>query len=223
MQRIWALLLVIWLALQPATAQDWTKIMAEAAWDWRPGDLVFLNGMNAFDDLIREAEGGTWASVGVMRPSSGDPRVVFVDEDAGVTELILYEITEARAPSEYAVYRIKGAQTDGLGRLTNYLLLSAYGSPFDPQVLFGNGRFYGAELAYEAALSEGFVLGQPRKLASLTDRKGPLAQALLSAKDPHPYCVAALDQADCWAELQNIAIVTPGVLLASGLLEQVYP
>lgn len=90
-------------------------------------------------------------------------------------------------------------------------------------MLFGNGRFYGAELAYEAALSEGFVLGQPRKLASLTDQKGPLAQALLSAKDPHPYCVAALDQADCWAELQNIAIVTPGVLLASGLLEQVYP
>ena len=115
MQRIWALLFGFWLALQPAAAQDWTKIMAEAAWDWRPGDLVFLNGMNAFDDLIREAEGGTWASVGVMRPSSGDPRVVFVDEDAGVTELILYEITEARAPSEYAVYRIKGRRPMGWG------------------------------------------------------------------------------------------------------------
>lgn len=136
-----------------------------------------------------------------MRPSSGDPRVVFVDEAAGVTELILYEITEARAPSDYAVYRIKGTDADGLGRLTNYLLLSAYGSPFDPQMLFGNGRFYSAELAYEAALTEGFVLGQPRKLATLTDQKRPLGQALLSATDTHPYCVAALDPAECSAEL----------------------
>lgn len=84
-----------------------------------------------------------------------------------------------------------------MGRLTNYLLLSAYGSPFDPQMLFGNGRFYGAEPAYEAALSEGVVLGQPRKLSTLTDQQGALAQALLSAGDPHPYCLAALDQAEC--------------------------
>lgn len=50
--RIAAMPLGCWLALQPAAAQDWNKIMAEAAWDWRPGDLVFLNDVNAFDDLI---------------------------------------------------------------------------------------------------------------------------------------------------------------------------
>ena len=54
--------------------------------------------------MIRQAEGGTWASVGVMRPSSGDPRVVFVDQTEGVTERILYEITDTRASNEYAVY-----------------------------------------------------------------------------------------------------------------------
>lgn len=52
MLRNVAVLFGFWLALQPAAAQDWNKIMAEAAWDWRPGDLVFLNDVNAFDDLI---------------------------------------------------------------------------------------------------------------------------------------------------------------------------
>ncbi len=52
MLRNVAVLFGFWLALQPAAAQDWNKIMAEAAWDWRPGDLVFLNDVNAFDDLV---------------------------------------------------------------------------------------------------------------------------------------------------------------------------
>ena len=108
----------------------------------------------------------------------------------------------------------------GFGPLTNYLLLSAYGSPFDPLMLFGNGRFYGAELAHEAALSEGYVLGQPRRLGGMTGMDRALA--LLAGGD-HPYCVAALSDAECWAKLQNIAVITPGVLLASGALEQVYP
>lgn len=222
MRAILTLILLVCAMTQPGRAQDWDKIMAEAAWDWRPGDLIFINGISTFDDMIRQAEGGDWASVGVMRPASGDPRVVFVDQAEGVTERILYEITDTRAPTEYQVYRIKAAEEQGLGALTNYLLLSAYGSPFDPLMLFGNGKFYGAELAYEAALSEGHVLGQPRRLAELTKMDGPLAQALLSGGG-HPYCVAALSDADCWAELQNIAVVTPGVLLASGALEQVYP
>ena len=50
--RIAAMPFGFWLAFQPAAAQDRNKIMAEAAWDWRPGDLVFLNDVNAFDDLI---------------------------------------------------------------------------------------------------------------------------------------------------------------------------
>ena len=59
-------------------------MMAEAAWDWQPGDLIFLNGINALDELIRQAEGGDWGSVGILRPSSGDPRVVFADEETGL-------------------------------------------------------------------------------------------------------------------------------------------
>lgn len=34
-------------------SKDWNAIMTEAAWDWRPGDLVFLNGVNEFDELVR--------------------------------------------------------------------------------------------------------------------------------------------------------------------------
>lgn len=112
---------------------------------------------------------------------------------------------------------------NGLGLLTNYRLFSAYGSGFDRLLLFGNGAFYNAELVFEAALSEGHVLGTPRKLAGLTTMDEPLAQALLSEWQAHPYCVAALSAGECWEELREIAVITPGTLLASGRLEQVYP
>lgn len=205
------------------TSKDWDAIMAEAAWDWRPGDLIFLNGINDFDELIRQPEGGKWGSVGIMRPSSGDPRVVFASEGSGVTELILYEVTDVRTEAEYAVYRIKDAVPQGLGLLTNYSLFSAYGKPFDHLMLFGNGSFYNAELPFEAAMSEGYTIAKPRKLADLADLESPLAEAILTDWRGHPYCVAALSEADCWEELKNIAVVTPGALLASGALEQVYP
>lgn len=204
-------------------SKDWGAIMAEAAWDWRPGDLIFLNGVNEFDELVRQAERGKWGSVGIMRPSSGDPRVVFVDEARGVTEVILYEITDARAENEYAVYRIKDAAPDSLGLLTNYSLLSAYEEPFDHLMLFGNGSFYNAELPFEAAMSAGYPLAKPQKLAELTDMDSPLAKAVLTGWQGHPYCVAALSETDCWEQVKNIAVVTPGALLASGALEQVYP
>lgn len=203
--------------------KDWNAIMAEAAWDWRPGDLVFLNGVNEFDELVRQAEGGTWGSVGIMRPSSGDPRVVFVDETSGVTELILYEITDVRAEDDYAVYRISDAVPQGPALLMNYSLFSAYGKPFDRLMLFGNGSFYNAELPFEAAMSEGYQIAEPRKLAELTDMDSPLAKAVLADWQDHPYCVAALSDTDCWEEVKNIAVVTPGALLASGALELVYP
>lgn len=109
------------------------------------------------------------------------------------------------------------------GLLTNYRLFSAYGSGFDRLLLFGNGAFYNAELVFEAALSESHVLGTPRKLAGLTTMDEPLAQALLSEWQAHPYCVAALSAGECWEELREIAVATPGTLLASGRLEQVYP
>lgn len=41
-------------------SKDWDVIMAEAAWDWRPGDLIFLNGVNEFDEVVRQAEVGKW-------------------------------------------------------------------------------------------------------------------------------------------------------------------
>lgn len=214
------------LLLSPAAGADevfHSEISPEAAWGWRPGDLIFMNGVNDFDELLRQAEGGDWASVGILRPSSGDPRVVFVDENRGVTEVILYEITDSRSETEYEVYRIRGASAQGLGLLTNYSLFSAYGSPFDRLMLFGNGRFYNAELPFEAALSEGQVLAAPRKLAELTEFGAPLAQRLLSDWEEHPYCVAALTPEECWQEIGNIAVVTPGALLSSGALERVFP
>ncbi|MFT4013574.1 MAG: peptidoglycan peptidase [Paracoccus sp. (in: a-proteobacteria)] len=230
---IWAISTVLSFC-PPASADDfvasveevkpeYAALMAEAAWDWRPGDLIFMNGLNDFDDLLQQAEGGRWASVGILRPSSGGPRVVFVDGEEGVSERMLYELTDVRSDDEYAVYRVKGANGEGLGLLTNYVLLSAYGSPFDNLMLFGNGRFYGTELPFEAAMSEGYVLAEPRKLGDFTDLDSPLANALLSDWKAHPYCIAALSREDCWLEVRNIAVVTPGALLLSEKLERVYP
>lgn len=162
-------------------------------------------------------------SVGIMRPSSGDPRVVFVDVTNGVTELVLYEITDVRSEDEYAVYRIKDAVPQGLGLLTNYSLFSAYGKPFDHLMLFGNGSFHNAELPFEAAMSEGYTIAKPQKLSDLAGMESPLGKAILAGWQDQPYCVAALSEADCWEQVKNIAVVTPGALLASGALEQVYP
>ncbi|MDO5631482.1 MAG: peptidoglycan peptidase [Paracoccus sp. (in: a-proteobacteria)] len=198
-------------------------LLSEAEWDWRPGDLIFLNDLNSFDELLRQTEGGKWGSVGILRPSSGDPRVVFAHEDEGVTERILYELTDTRSGDEYVVYRLKDAETPGLGLMTNYLLLSAYGSPFDQVLLFGNGRFYGAELPFEAAMSEGHVIAAPQRLGDLADMNSPLVKTILADWPAHPYCVAALSITDCWQDVQNIAIITPGALLSSNRLVRVYP
>lgn len=202
---------------------DYAALMAEAAWDWQAGDLIFLNGLNEFDELVRQAESGQWASVGILRPSSGDPRVVFVDGRDGVTEMMLVELTEVRSSDEYAVYRVKDAEAEGLGFLANYSLLSAYGSPFDTRMLFGNGRFYNAELPFEAAMSEGHVIASPRRLGDFVGLDSPMVRAILVDWKEHPYCVAALSLEDCWQEVRNIAVITPGALLSSGRLERVYP
>lgn len=210
--------------VEPEPGQpDYAALMAEAAWDWRPGDLIFLNGLNEFDELVRQAEGGEWASVGILRPSSGDPRVVFVDDRDGVTEVMLSELTEMRSDDGYAVYRVRGAEAKGLGFLTSYSLFSAYGRPFDPLMLFGNGQFYNAELPFEAAMSEGHVIAEPRRLGDFADPDSPMVKAILSGWREHPYCVAALSAEDCWQVVQDIAVVTPGALLSSGKLERIYP
>ncbi|MDO5606051.1 MAG: peptidoglycan peptidase [Paracoccus sp. (in: a-proteobacteria)] len=204
---------------------DYAALMAEAEWDWRPGDLIFFNDLTPRDALIRRAEGGSWESVGILRASSGDPRVVYAGEQAGVTEAILYEITDSRAPDGYAIWRIRNtaAAAEGVGLMMNYLLLSAYDSPFDDRMLFGNGQFYNAELPFEAALSAGHVIARPQRIGDLVAMDGPLAQAILADWQAHPYCVAALTAGECWQELRDIAIITPGALLSSGALEQVWP
>lgn len=137
-----------------------------------------------------------------------------------MTEVMLYEITDSRAASEYAVYRIKGMER--AEPMMRYALSSAYGSPFDDLMLFGNGCFCGAELPFEAALTEGHTLAAPRRLGDFTDADSPLAQHILSRWQDHPYCVDALSAGDCWPVLTQIAIVTPATLIVSDKLERVW-
>lgn len=78
--------------------------MGEAAWDWRPGDLMFRDGINDIDEAMKRSFGLQWASVGILRSSSGGPRVAFVKQSDGVTEEMLYEHVEELSPDEYAVF-----------------------------------------------------------------------------------------------------------------------
>ena len=55
-----AALLAAITAVSPVYAQQTENarsLMAEAEWDWRPGDLIFRNGLNGFDEAVRAAEG----------------------------------------------------------------------------------------------------------------------------------------------------------------------
>ncbi len=225
---ICALLLAAPAAMAEAPV-DWVKLMAEAEWDWQPDDLIMRNGVNALDDLRREAEGGPWATVGILRPSSGGPRVVYVDEDEGVTEVMLYEFTEGLEAADYAVYRPAIApdpDADGtmaVGPLGRFALFSAYGAGHDRQMLFGNDRYYNAELPYEAGLSAGQVLGQPRPLGQIAAPDSAYAQALLQDWRGHPYCRVAPSAADCWSRMSGIAVVTPASLIAARGMVRVFP
>mgnify|MGYP000949322812 CR=1 FL=1 len=77
------------LSCAPVWAQepgaDYETLMAEAAWDWRPSDLIFRNGVNDIDEAMKRSFGLEWASVGILRASSGGPRVVYADPSDGVT------------------------------------------------------------------------------------------------------------------------------------------
>lgn len=108
MKHFWRPLALVALTILPASAEtpDWASLMAEAPWDWHPGDLIFRNGFNELDDLIRDAEGGQWASVAMLRAASGDPRVVYVDPDQGVTEMMLDDYIAGLGTDDYAAYRV---------------------------------------------------------------------------------------------------------------------
>lgn len=223
-----ALLLGVPLAA-PAQEVDWVEVMRNAEWDWMPGDLIFRNGLSTFDEMVRRAEGGDWASVGILRAASGDPRVVFVDETQGVTELMLSEYIDGLSPEDYAVYRIDallgsapGEQME-MGPVASYALILAYGAPYDPLRMFGNGAYYNAELPFEAALSHGVTLGQPVRLDTLGQAHPPLRDRLLQNWQDYRLCRYATSVEDCWSYMGRVAIITPGALIGSGQMRRVWP
>lgn len=220
------------LAVTPSFAQqtgDASSLMAEAKWDWRPDDLIFRNGLNGFDEAVRTVEGSQWASVGILRASSGGPRVVFVDENAGVTEVMLDVFIEDISDDQYVVYRVQGIETelpDGQqiqGPMASYSLFVAYGSPYDALVRFGNGSYYNAELPFEAALNAGVILGTPKPVADLASPGNEVWERLMSDWENNPYCVAATTVEECWGVTNDTAIITAGALIASPNLKKVYP
>ncbi|WP_167803322.1 peptidoglycan peptidase [Pseudoroseicyclus tamaricis] len=212
------------LPAQDVAPTDWAAIMAEAAWDWHPGDLVFRNGWLPADDWLKEATGGTWASVGILRSSSGGPRVIYVSPERGVTEDMLDDFIAGLGPDEYEAYRLTGLDPNAPGRqveqgpLPSYALFEVYGAPFDTDLTLGNGRFYGAELAFEAAQSAGSRLGEPVRLGDLAE----VDAGLLASLPGLPYCAAGPPEA-CWQAMRERQVVTPDSLIASGMLTRMYP
>lgn len=211
---------------------DYSAIMAEAAWDWRPGDLIFRNGINETDEAVKRTLNLQWATVGILRPSSGGPRVVFVDQENGVTEEMLYAYVDGLSDGEYAVYRPSqldpdyDAETDVMtaGPMAKFALSIVYGAPQDAQFLFGNGAFYGAELAYEAALNAGIVLDSPVRLGVLLDGPQALEPQLRQLLEAHRYCEYEISFETCWeTQVSNLSIVTTDNLVGSEALEQVFP
>lgn len=210
---------------------DYSAAMAEARWDWRPGDLIFRDKINDIDDAIKRSFGLQWASVGILRPSSGGPRVVFVDQSDGVTEEMLYEHIEGLSPHEYAVYRAPDLNQDydpeeqmWPGPLVRFALFIAYSQPFDDQFLLGDGAFYNAELVYASAMNAGIVLGSPIKLRNLVTDVENMDPELRKVLEAHRYCRYELAFEDCWTyNLQDQSIVTTNSMISSGALEQVYP
>ncbi len=206
-------------------APDYSAAMAEAAWDWLPGDMIFRNGLNAFDEIVRQNESGQWASVGVIRPSSGGPVVIYVDEEQGVTETPL-DLFIAGEP--YAVFRVTSletvrAETYDLGPMALFAGILAMEMPYDTEMMFENGKFYNAELPFAAALNAGVMLVAPKPLREVTSLDAPLGEVLLKNRIGHFPCIEATDEAMCWGWMRNLAIVTPGMIISSEAVKQVYP
>lgn len=213
------------LAGQGLGQSDYSTLMAEAAWDWLPGDLVFRNGLNDFDEIVRQNESGQWASVGLIRPSSGGPVVIYVDEEQGVTEtpLDLFIANEA-----FAVFRVTSltsvrAESYDLGPMALFAGILAMGMPYDTEMMLENGKFYNAELPFAAAINSGIMIAAPKPLREITTPDAPLGQALLKNRMGHFPCIEATDNEMCWGWMRNLAIVTPGLIISSETVEQVYP
>lgn len=211
---------------------NYSAVMAEATWDWQPGDLIFRNDVNETDEAVKHTLSLRWASVGILRPSSGGPRVVFVDQDSGVTEDMLDVYVDGLSQDEYAVYRPTHLNPDynpdtdvmTAGPMAKFALSIVYGAPQDTQFLFGNGAFYSAELAYESALNAGIVLGSPVRLVTLLNSAENLDPQFRQLLEAHRYCEYEVSFDSCWeGQVENLSIVTTDSLISSGALTQVYP
>ncbi|MDO5641803.1 MAG: hypothetical protein Q4G26_05360 [Paracoccus sp. (in: a-proteobacteria)] len=146
-----------------------------------------------------------------------------------MTEVMLYDHIAGLAPDDYAVYRIDAldvnAQGDQMemGPVATYALLFAYGAPHDAARMFGNGAYYIAELPFEAAQSFGVTLGRPVPLRDLGAASPALRAALLEGWQDDRLCRYATREDDCWSQMGAVAIITPGALIASGAMRQVWP
>jgi len=204
---------------------DWARLMAEAEWDWRPGDLILRNDLNDADGLLKHASGAPWSAVGILRASSGGPRVVYVDESEDVTEVMLYRFVEELTSEDYVVYRVESLSStreDGQqiqGPLARYALNVAFGSPFDAHFQLSNDAYYSAELIYEAAISAGVKLAEPVTLASLAAADTKLGKTVVTAVRLSEGCASE----QCWSSVAAPKIVTVNALLTSDALTQVFP
>lgn len=215
--------------IQPALAGEtgsmWQAAMAEANWDWRAGDLIFRSGLDPLDDQIAVAMGASFASVGVLRASSGGPRVVYVDPTDGVTEVMLFEFIEGLDDGGYSVYRLDAATVWGQADspISYNALLVAYGQPADPYRLPGGTAYYGAELVSLAALGVGVTLGAPDRISTLADEAPNLRAAFLEGWQDHPYCGYVTTKTECWEIIDDLALLTTASIMADPSLRQVYP
>jgi hypothetical protein len=205
--------------------QDYRVGIEEAAWDWRPGDLVFRNNLNQFDEIVRQSESGDWASVAVLRPSSGGPVAIYVDEKIGVTETPLDAFINGQ---DYVAYRVDGldelrSEEYHAGPMALYAGITALEAPYDYEYLFDNQKFYNSELAFAAALNAGVIIGTPTPLRELSSYDDPLAKEILKHWRDHTFCIEALDDRMCWDWISNISLVTPMTLISSDKIEQVFP
>jgi hypothetical protein len=208
---------------------NYSEVMAEAQWDWHPGDLIFRNDVNDLDELVRDAEGSRWATVGILRSSSGGPRVVYADQNQGVTEVMLDEFVDGLTEDEYEVHRVEaldpnvpGEQMEQ-GPTPTFALIIAYGAPYDSFMLLGNDGYYNAELPYIAALNFGVVMGVPTPVEKLVAESQALRDALLMNWEAHPFCFVAASREDCWNEIRDMSVVTPGQIVSSDVVTQVHP
>ncbi|WP_162946786.1 peptidoglycan peptidase [Ruegeria sp. EL01] len=213
--------LACWTITPPVHAGEYD----EAVWDWRAGDLIFRSGIDPFDDLIATYAGAQFGSAAIVRASSGGPRVVYVDPDIGVTEIMLDEFVAGLDESDYAAYRIREAGDWGQSDspISYNALLVAYGKPADRYRFPGGDAYYSAELVFLAALGAGVQLGQPIRLSELSQDRPDLRHAFLRDWQENPYCQYIATEQACWELIRDTAVLTTQAIMNDPDLERLHP